>query len=174
MGAVTPGDPKRPRFHPPCPIGPSHDATAFDSGQPSLDDWLRNTALRAEGRTARTYVVTDGPHAIAGYYCLATGAVRRAEAPGSVRRNAPDPIPVAIIGRLAVSRQHQGFGLGGGMLRDGLLRIAQMSQSIGCAAVVVHAIDQQAADFYARYGFVVFPAGTRTLFLPIGTVVRAV
>jgi predicted N-acetyltransferase YhbS len=119
-------------------------------------------------------VVTEGAEVVVGYYCLATGAVTRAGAPSRLRRNAPDPVPVAIIGRLAVASHHARLGIGGGMLQDAFRRIIQVSQVAGCAAVIVHAIDDAAGTFYARFGFVEFPAGSKTLFLPVQTLRAAI
>lgn len=96
----------------------------------------------------------------------------RAEAPARTRRNAPDQIPVVIIGRLAVHRRWQGRGVGTGLLRDALGRILTVSETVGCAAVLVHAIDGAAARFYQRYGFEPFPSSGRTLFLPMETLRR--
>jgi hypothetical protein len=91
-----------------------------------------------------------------------------------VRRNAPDSIPVSVIGRLAVSRSHAGRGLGADILSDALRRIAAASRSIGIGAVLVHAKDDQARRFYlACADFIEYPADSRTLFLPIETVVAA-
>ena len=150
----------------PAPLDLSHDVASFSCGDPALDGWLKTTALRAEGRTARTYVVCDGK-SVVGYYCLATGSVNRAIAPGGIRRNAPDPIPVVVIGRLAVTSALQGRGVGGGMLRDAFRRTIHVAEVAGCAAILVHAIDDNAVAFYERHGFVAFPSGARTLFLSI-------
>ena len=105
---------------------------------------------------------------------LSDTAVERATAPGRVRRNAPDNIPVSVIGRLAVSRDHAGRGLGADILSDALRRIAVASQSIGIGAVLVHAKDDAAKRFYMRCAeFIEYPADSRTLFIPIETVVAA-
>ncbi len=141
--------------------------------EPSLDDWLRHRALKNESRFARTYVVCEGNRVVA-FYCISAGAVERASAPGRLRRNAPDTIPVSVIGRLAVSRDHSGKGLGADLLSDALRRIALASQSIGIAAVLVHAKDEAARRFYLKCAeFIEYPADSRTLFLPIETVVAA-
>ena len=130
-------------------------------------------ALKNESRFSRTYVVCEGARVVA-YFCIAAGAVERASAPGKVRRNAPDTIPVSVIGRLAVSREHAGRGLGADILADALRRIALASQSIGIGAVLVHAKDDAAKRFYMRCAeFIEYPADSRTLFLPIETVVAA-
>jgi hypothetical protein len=86
----------------------------------------------------------------------------------------PDPVPVVIIGRLAAAKHREKIGIGSGMLQDAFKRILQISETVGCAAVIVHAIDHAACDFYRKYQFVEFPAGSKTLFLPITTIVRAI
>lgn len=156
---------------PPTPLSADHDLTAFDCGEPALDEWLQRRAIRNESRFSRTYVVCEGNRVVA-YYCIAAGAVDRQAAPGKVRRNAPDSIPVSVIGRLAVSRSHAGRGLGADLLADALRRIALASQSIAIAAVLVQAKDDAAKAFYrACAEFIEFPADSRTLFLPIETVI---
>jgi GNAT superfamily N-acetyltransferase len=159
-------------YSPPVPIDASYDLSDFSCGNGALDDWLRTVALKAEGRSARTYVVCEGT-AVVGYYCLATGSVARPKAPGNVRRNAPDPIPVMIVGRLAVTERCKGQGIGSGMLRDAFRRIIQAAGIVGFGAVLVHAIDEPAAEFYVRHGFIEFPVGTRIMFLPLETLRRA-
>jgi GNAT superfamily N-acetyltransferase len=157
----------------PVPLAAEHDLSGFDCGEPALNDWLRHRALKNESRFSRTYVVCDGSQVIA-YFCISAGAVERAAAPGKVRRNAPDTIPVSVIGRLAVSRDHAGRGLGADILADALRRIAVASQSIGMGAVMVHAKDEAAKRFYMRCAeFIEYPEDSRTLFLPIETVVAA-
>ena len=157
----------------PGPLTAGHDLSAFDCGEPALNDWLRHRALKNESRFSRTYVVCEGDRVVA-YFCISAGAVERAAAPGRVRRNAPDSIPVSVIGRLAVSRGHAGRGLGADILADALRRIALASQSIGIGAVLVHAKDDAARRFYMSCAeFIEYPADSRTLFLPIETVVAA-
>ena len=157
----------------PVPLTANHDLADFDCGQPALNDWLKQRALKNESRFSRTYVVCDGDKVVA-YVCLSAGAVERAAAPGKVRRNAPDAVPVSVIGRLAVSRAHAGRGLGADILADALRRIAVASQSIGMGAVLVQAKDDNARRFYlACAEFIEYPADSRTLFLPIETVVAA-
>jgi GNAT superfamily N-acetyltransferase len=147
--------------------------SAFDCGEPALNDWLRQRAMKNESRFSRTYVVCEGRRVV-GYFCISAGAVDRAAAPGKLRRNAPDTIPVSVIGRLAVSRSHAGIGLGADLLADALRRIALASRNIGIAAVVVQAKDEAAKRFYLRCAeFIEFPEDSRALFLPIDTLVAA-
>ena len=160
-----------PRLSAPVPLTAEHDLSAFDCGEPALNDWLRHRALKNESRFSRTYVVCAG-NRVVGYFCISAGSVERGAAPGKVRRNAPDLIPVSIIGRLAVSLDHAGKGLGADLLADALRRIAVASQSIGIGAVLVQAKDEAAKRFYLRCAeFIEYPEDSRTLFLPIETVV---
>jgi len=162
-----------PRLSVPVPVTADHGLSAFDCGEPALNDWLRHRALRNESRFSRTYVVCEGNRVVA-YVCISAGAIERSAAPGRLRRNAPDTIPVSVIGRLAVSRDHAGKGLGSDLLADALRRIAVASQSIGIGAVLVHAKDEAAKRFYMSCAeFIEYPADGRTLFLPIETVVAA-
>ena len=145
----------------------------FDCGEPALNIWLQNRARRNEGRYARTYVVCDGQRVVA-YVCILAGAVERHAAPSRLRRNAPDLIPVSIIGRLAVDRRHAGRGLGADLLADALRRIALAAQSIGIGAVMVHAKSKEARRFYMKCAeFLEYPADSRTLFLPVETLIAA-
>ena len=160
-----------PKLSAPVPLTADHDLSAFDCGEAALNDWLRHQALKNESRFSRTYVVCAENRVVA-YFCIAAGAVERMAAPGKVRRNAPSNIPVSVIGRLAVSIDHAGKGLGADILADALRRIALASQSIGIGAVLVHAKDEAAKRFYLRCAeFIEYPADSRTLFLPIETVV---
>jgi GNAT superfamily N-acetyltransferase len=117
----------------------AHDVSAFDSGVPGLDAWLKKRALSNEETGAsRTYVICAGGRVV-GYYALATGGVAQAQAPGRVRRNMPDPVPVMILARLAVDRNWQGRNLGGSLLRDAILRTLQAAKIGGIRAILVDA-----------------------------------
>lgn len=161
---------------PPEPINADHDLSHFESGEPALDDWLRKRALRNEARGgSRTYVVrTKRGSRVVAYYCLAAGAMAHAETSGRVRRNMPDPIPAMVLGRLAVDRNHQGRGLGWGMLRDAILRTMQAAEIAGIRMILVHAISERARDFYERCGFRPSPVDPMTLMITIAEAERAV
>jgi GNAT superfamily N-acetyltransferase len=155
----------------PVPLTADHDLSGFDCGEPGLNRWLQQRGVKNDGRFSRTYVVCDG-NRVVGYFCIAAGAVEREAAPGRIRRNAPDFVPVSIIGRLAVDRAYAGRGLGADMLADALRRIATASQSLGIAAVLVQAKDDQAKAFYLTCAeFLEYPGESRALFLPIDTVI---
>jgi GNAT superfamily N-acetyltransferase len=165
------------RYHAPRTIGPDDRLEAFDCGKEPLDDWLKLRALENEGTGSRTYVVTAavGPAAgqVVGYYTLASGAVMRNEAPGKLRRNMPDPVPVMVLGRLAVDRNHHGNRIAAGMMRQAMRRVAQVSREVAVRALIVHAIDDTAIPFYLKWDFKPFPAGSHTLLLPIETLAAA-
>ena len=112
MGEVSP------RLGSPTPLDMHHDVSLFDCGEAALDDWLKHRARKSEGRFARMYVVCDGERRVVGYFGIVVGSVARGDAPKKLQRNAPDPIPVAIIGRLAVDRAYGGRGLGQDLLQD--------------------------------------------------------
>lgn len=146
---------------------PEHDLAAFDSGIAALDEWLKRRALaNEEAGASRTYVVCAGGRVV-GYYALATGAVAHAAATGRVRRNMPDPIPVMVLGRLAVDRAYQDRRLGAGLLRDAVLRVLQVAELGGIRAILVHAISEDAKRFYERHGFVASPIDPMTLMITI-------
>ncbi len=131
-----------------------HDVNQFDCGNHvSLTDWLKRFARmnQASGDT-RTYVVHRNLRVV-GYYSLAPGSVSRKEAIARASRSAPEPIPIVLLARLAVDRQEQGQGLGPALLKDALQRAYAGAEIIGGRAVLVHAIDAEAAAFYRKYGF---------------------
>jgi GNAT superfamily N-acetyltransferase len=145
----------------------SHQIKGFDSGNSQLDDWLKNRAIKNEIEGAsRTYVLCNGDVVI-GFYCLANGSVFQSVATGKVRRNMPDPIPVMVIGRLAIDRSWQGKGLGRALLKDAILRTLQASEIAGIRAILVHAISENAKLFYEKCGFTVSPIDEMTLMIRI-------
>ena len=157
MGEITP----------PEPITTAHDTESFSCGLTVLDDWLKRRALRNEGSGAsRTFVVCSDRKVI-GYYALATGSVVHRNTPGNVRRNMPDPVPVMVLGRLAVDQQWQHAGLGRSLLRDAVLRTLSVSQQAGIKALLVHALSEDAKTFYRRYGFQVSPLDPMTLIVSL-------
>lgn len=154
-------------LHAPQPLTSEHELEGFNSGVAELDDWLRRRAHKNQGSGAsRTYVVTNGQKVIA-YYCLAAGAVSNASAPSRVRRNMPDPIPVIVIGRLAVAHSWQGKGFGRALVRDAVLRTLQASEIAGIRAILVHAISEQARQFYESCGFSPSPIDPMTLLVTV-------
>jgi GNAT superfamily N-acetyltransferase len=144
-----------------------HELDRFRCGRPVLDDWLKKRARANQvSGASRTYVACEGARVV-GYYCLASGALAAIDAPGSIRRNMPDPVPMSILGRLAVDLEYKGRGLGPALLRDAVLRSHQASAILGIRGVLVHALDEPAKAFYERYGFAASPTSPMTLVLSL-------
>jgi GNAT superfamily N-acetyltransferase len=154
----------------PEPLSERHRTGAFTCGNIALDEWLKRRALanRASG-ASRTFVANDVDRII-GYYALAAGAVSIAAAPGRFRRNMPDPIPVAVLARLAVDRVYQGGGIGRALFRDSAMRIAHAADAIGIRGVLVHAISDEARAFYLAIGFDPWPLEPMTLMVTLADV----
>ncbi|TPK63636.1 GNAT family N-acetyltransferase [Mesorhizobium sp. B2-4-19] len=154
----------------PVPLADHHELREFSSGIPSLDDWLKKRARTNQtGGASRTYVSCDGDRAI-GYYAIASGSVTMVEAPGRFRRNMPDPIPVAMLGRLAVDQAYHGRGVGRALVRDAGLRILQAAEILGIRGILVHAISEDARAFYMAVGFEPSPLEPLTLTVTLADV----
>lgn len=151
----------------PEPLAAHHDTTAFACGVESLDRWLKQRALKNQATGAsRTFVVGDGKRVVA-YYALASSAVAVETATGHLRRNMPDPIPVVVLGRLAVDRSRQGGGMGRALVRDACLRVIAAADAIGIRGMIVHALSDAAQAFYAQIGFDPSPLDPMTLMATI-------
>ena len=135
------------------PLGPQHDVSQFSSGVPALDAWLHGKARLNEARGgARTYVACDAGR-VAGFYSLAASSVERRRVSSRVGRGIPDPIPIILLGQLAVDTNYQSRRLGSDLLIDAARRTLAAAELIGARAIVVQAIDGQAGTFYERFGF---------------------
>lgn len=157
MGEITP----------PEPIKTAHTIETFACGIPVLDEWLKRRALKNEvSGASRTFVVCHNGQVV-GYYALATGSVEHRDAPAKTRRNMPDPIPVIVLGRLAVDQQWQHAGLGRSLLKDAVLRSLTVSQHAGVRALLVHALSENAKTFYMNYGFLESPLDPMTLMVSL-------
>jgi GNAT superfamily N-acetyltransferase len=143
-----------------------HDLTLFDCGKPSLNDWLRRFALtNQQSDSARTYVLHRAGRVV-GYYFLFAGAVRKEESPPRISKGlAKHPIGVILLARLGVDRTERGKGLGKAMLVDALSRALAAADAIGARAILVHAIDEEAAAFYKKFGFEQSPIDPKQLML---------
>jgi GNAT superfamily N-acetyltransferase len=162
------------RLSPPEKLSPDHDLSQFQCGEPALDDWLRKRAFQnEESGASRTYVVCVGRRVVA-YYALAAGAVAHVDAPGRVRRNMPDPVPVMVIGRLTIDQSIQGQGIGPALLRDAILRTLQAAEIAGIRAILVHAISERAKHFYEKWGFISSPVEPLTLMITVAETRKAV
>jgi GNAT superfamily N-acetyltransferase len=157
----------------PEPLAEGHDLSGFASGVSSLDDWLKRRARPNQvSGASRTFVLTEEQRVV-GYYALASGGIAVAASVGRFRRNMPDPIPVAVLGRLAIDRAHQGKGLGRALFRDCAMRVAQAADSIGIRGVIVHAISDEARAFYVTLGFDPSPGDPMTLMVTLGDIREA-
>jgi GNAT superfamily N-acetyltransferase len=151
----------------PRPIREDDDTATFDSGEPSLDDYLRKRAYANHRQGASRCFVTCRRGQIVGYYALAATGVQRRDTPGKVRRNMPDPVPVILLSRLAVDRNEQGHGLGKHLLRDAIARCVEAADIIGVRAMLVHALHDDARAFYAHFDFEPSPTDALHLMLTI-------
>jgi len=138
-----------------------------------MDSWLKKHAIDDEGRASRTYVVAVRSQVVA-YYTLAMGCMNVRTLPRKIRQNLPEQVPITVLGRLAVDVEHSGKGIGSALLQEAMQRTLEVAEHVGVRALVVHAIDNEAAQFYERFGFVRFPAGSLMLILPIETIADAI
>lgn len=153
MGSVK----KPPTISGPVPLTEAHRLDTFRCSRPELELWLKQRARKSQLEGAsRTFVVCAGDEVV-GYYALAAGAVLHEKVPGSIRRSMPDPIPVVVLGRLAVHGEWTGQGIGSGLLKDAVLRTVALAGQMGIRAVLCRAIDEEAKQFYLHHGFVESP-----------------
>ena len=154
-------------FSRPRPVTSQDDVSTFSCGKQTLDNWLNLRAIKNEAAgNSRTFIsIERETGVIAGYCCLNSHSITREEMPGSIRRNAPDPIPVILIGRLAVDSRFTGRGLGYSLLRDALTKGVEAANLVGSRALVVDALDDEAVGFYAKFGFKLMPGSARALYL---------
>ena len=154
----------------PAPISAEHVLDDFDCGVASLDEWLKKRALRNHASGAsRCFVVCQGAKVV-GYYSLAAGAIGHDLAPKAMRRNMPNPLPVLLLGRLAIDKRHHNQGLGSALLRDAMCRAVGVAGNAGVFAILLHAISDQAKQFYLSRGFHESPLQPMTLLMTLNTV----
>ena len=152
----------------PQSLAATHLLDGFNCGEPSLDDWLRRRALTNHlNGASRTFVVVNPDQCVLGYYALAAGAVAHQDATSAVRRNMPDPVPVMVLARLAVDARVQGIKLGAALLQDAVTRVRSVAENAGVRALLVHALNERAKQFYEYYGFRASPVDSMTLMLPL-------
>jgi GNAT superfamily N-acetyltransferase len=153
-------------FRTPRPLATGDVLSEFRCGVEALDSWLRGYARnndRSGGSRTMVSVTTEGR--VAGYYCLSASSLVREEAPQQLARRAPDPIPVVLIGRLAVDQDFAGHGLGTALLQHAVLQAISAAEIIGMRAILVHALTDEVIPFYERFGFERFPGSSRALYL---------
>jgi ribosomal protein S18 acetylase RimI-like enzyme len=155
-------------FQKPVPLQAGHDTEGFRCGVQSLDEWLRRHALQSHrGGGSRVFVTTETEMDVAGYYALAAGAVMPREATARLVRGmvTNQPVPVVLLGRLAVDVRDQGQHVGRSLLADAMTRVVQAGESIGIRALLVHAVDERARAWYVQFGFERSPAHPLQLIL---------
>ena len=153
-------------LHAPAPLTPEHQVNSFSCGESVLDEWLKRRALANQiSGASRTIVVADDERQVVGYFALAAGAIAHQDATRSIRHNMPDPVPVMVLARLAVDTRAQGMKLGAALLQDALQRCVLVSQNTGVRALLVHALNDRARQFYEYYGFKASPVHPMTLML---------
>lgn len=158
------------QFSSPTPLSAEHDLKHFNSGEPSLDEWLKKRALKNQVAGASRCFVLCHHKKVVGYYSLSAGAINHESAPKSMRRNMPDPLPVLLLGRLAIDKNYHNQGLGSALLRDAMVRAVNVAEHTGLFAILVHALSEQAKRFYLSRGFVESPLQTMTLMMTLQTI----
>ena len=149
------------------PLESTLDLSGFQCGEESLDYWLQRKAKSNQvSGASRTFVTFSKADELAGFYSLAAGSISRATAPKQVQRNSPDPIPIYILGRLAVDLKFQGMGTGSSLLQHAILQAGAGLRFIGASALLVHALNDSASQFYQKFGFTQSEFDSRTLFMP--------
>lgn len=155
---------------PPVPLSSQHDFDQFDSGEPSLDNWLKKRALKNQlSGASRCFVLCDQQRVI-GYYSLSAGAISHENAPKSMRRNMPDPLPILLLGRLAIDKAYHRQGLGSALLRDAMIRAVSVANDTGVFAILIHALSEDAKRFYLSHGFVESRLQPMTLMMTLETI----
>lgn len=155
------------RCEEPEALSGAHDLGDFSCGELSLDEWLRNTAVKAQNAgTAKTYVAVEkGGDRVVGYFSIAAGSVERASAKGWLGRNSPDPVPTIVLARLAVDEAFQGERVGGTLMLDAFSRMLQAAEILAARAIIVNPISERARDFYLDWGFEELGGDPMTLFM---------
>ena len=160
------------------PLGTQHDRGSFDCGEPSLNQYLHRYANQdVRRRVNRVFVASppSEPGQVIGYYSLSAGSLAADDLPEKLRRRLPKyPVPVVLLGRLAVANSYQGKGIGSILLTDSLRRVLEASQVMAIYAVVVDALNDRAAGLYQQFGFIPMPSQPLKLFLPLDTVVSLI
>jgi GNAT superfamily N-acetyltransferase len=154
----------------PVPLTTDHHLNDFTCGERVLDDWLKARALHNHREGISRCFVLCADNKVVGYYCLSAGGIHREAAPGVLRRNMPDPLPIIVLRRLAMDQGYHNQGLGKALLRDAIARVIEASQYIGLVAILVHTLSISAKRFYLSCGFVESPLQPMTLMMTVKTI----
>ena len=153
----------------------THDIAEFSCGRPSLDRWLKTRALSNQERGFTAVMVVHESGRVVGYYGLAPTAVIPGRLPRSIRtEQPPDPVPCLLLGQLATDSAWAGKGIGSGLLKHALQRCVAAARLIGGRALIVNAVDDEAAAFWTRQGFVPANDDPLTLFRSIADIAASI
>ncbi|EAS1760695.1 GNAT family N-acetyltransferase [Salmonella enterica] len=159
----------------PEPLHAGHVLASFCCGVDTMDNWLKQRAMKNQVTGAsRTFVCCDSDTKVLAYYSLASSSVATHTAPGRFRRNMPDPIPIVVLGRLAVDQSLRGRGIGRALVRDAGLRVIQVADTIGIRGMLVHALSDEAREFYLKVGFEPSPMDSMMLMVTLGDLLGSV
>ncbi|EOK0849810.1 GNAT family N-acetyltransferase [Escherichia coli] len=159
----------------PEPLHAGHILTPFCCSVDSMDNWLKQRAMKNQVTGAsRTFVCCDSDSNVLAYYSLTSSGVTTNAAPGRFRRNMPDPIPVVVLRRLAVDQSLRGQGVGRALIRDAGLRVIQVAETIGIRGMLVHALSDEARYFYLKEGFEPSPMDPMMLMVTSGDLMGSV
>lgn len=152
----------------PTALAEEHDTVAFGCGEPVVDSWLRHHAKdHQQERITNTFVILDGT-TIAGFYCLATAAIERVAPPSRWRSRRPtEPVPLMLVGRLAVDVRHQGRGVGARLVRDATMRALTVRRMVGTPLLGAHAVTPGGKAFYRHFGFAASAIDPHLVLLPL-------
>lgn len=155
MAAIAPPGPPAPTVTPPRPLTEADDRAAFDCGRESLNIWFRRHAWANHASGAsRVNVICDAvTGAVVGYVTLSAAQIERAFLPKSQQRNRPDPVPVTLLGQLAIHKDYQGQGHAASLLLFALKTSVRAAEIVGSIGVVTHPLDDTVRAFYAKWGF---------------------
>lgn len=157
-------------MNPPSTLTTNHKLDKFDCGEASLNHWLIKRALKNNLTGASRCFVLSVDNQVIAYYCLSAGAISHQASPKAMRRNMPDPLPVLLLGRLAVDKRYHHRGIGRALLRDAMIRAVNVAGDTGVFAILVHALSESAKQFYLSCGFVLSPLQPMTLMMTLETV----
>lgn len=147
-----------------------HKVDNFDCSGPTLNDWLKKRAARNNAADAsRCFVICNKDKEVVGYYSLSAGAINRESAPKSMQRNIPNSLPVLVLGRLAIDQNYHNKDLGSALLRDAMIRSVNIARDAGVFAILIHALSENAKQFYISRGFIESPLQPMTLFMTLAT-----
>jgi predicted N-acetyltransferase YhbS len=160
-----------PKLSKPHEITRDHNIAGFSCGKPELDEWLERRALKSHASgDSRVFVITNESDEVVAYVAISAASVVRNEATSKLRRNAPDPIPMGLIARLAVRSDMKEMGVGPALLREAVFRIVNASEQIGIRGILVHAMDAGAMSFYKHMGFHSSPIDEMTLMVSMNEI----